>query len=71
MYLLDGEPWLEEFIAELCVFPAGKRDDRVDSLSQLMTYFREGTDAQRLEAKNAAMRALRGSLLVGRAGIRH
>lgn len=39
VYLLEGEPWLDEFIAELCVFPRGKRDDRVDALSQLMTYF--------------------------------
>lgn len=42
VYLLDGAPWLEAFIGEVCVFPHAKRDDRVDALSQLMTYYRAG-----------------------------
>lgn len=41
LYLLDGAPWLEEFVGEVCVFPNAKRDDRVDALSQHMTYYRE------------------------------
>lgn len=63
VYLLDGEEWLKEWIGEVCLFPGGKRDDRVDVLSQTMSYFRESTDAQKLEAKNAAMRALRNNMM--------
>lgn len=39
-YVLDGAPWLYErggdqgFIGEVCSFPASKKNDRVDSLSQ-------------------------------------
>ncbi len=40
VYLLDGAHWLEDFVGEVCVFPNAKRDDRVDALSQLMTYYR-------------------------------
>jgi predicted phage terminase large subunit-like protein len=38
--LRDGASWVDEFVAELCIFNHGKHDDRVDALSQLMTYFR-------------------------------
>jgi len=41
VYLLDGAPWLENFVGEVCVFPNAKRDDRVDALSQLMTKYRD------------------------------
>lgn len=41
VYLLDGAFWLEDFVGEVCVFPNAKRDDRVDALSQHMTYYRE------------------------------
>lgn len=41
VYLLDGAPWLEAFVGEVCVFPNAKRDDRVDALSQLMTHYRD------------------------------
>lgn len=58
VYLLDGAAWLDEFVAELCVFPHGRRDDRVDAMSQLMTYFREQLAAQKLAAKNAAILGL-------------
>lgn len=58
VYVLEGAAWLDAFFAELCVFPHGKRDDRVDALSQLMAYFREALASQRLAAKNAAMRGL-------------
>lgn len=60
VYLLDGETWLDDFVAELCVFPHGKRDDRVDALSQLMTYFRQSLESQKLEALHAAFAKLRG-----------
>lgn len=49
-YLLDGAPWLEGtcgddddlgFLQEVSVFPNGKRDDRVDALSQCHNHFAE------------------------------
>lgn len=40
VFLLDGAHWLEAFIGEVCVFPNGRRDDRVDALSQLMAFYR-------------------------------
>lgn len=58
VYLLDGETWLDEFIAELCVFPHGKRDDRVDALSQLMTYYRETDEAQRWRTATSNLRSV-------------
>jgi predicted phage terminase large subunit-like protein len=64
VYLLEGAVWVDEFITELTVFPHGKRDDRVDSLSQLMAYFRESLDSQKLAAKNAAMNKLRSSTMM-------
>lgn len=45
-YVLDGAPWLYErgsdqgFIGEICSFPASKRNDRVDSLSQADARYR-------------------------------
>lgn len=33
-------PWLEEFIAELGIFPAGTHDDQVDAFSQAVRFFR-------------------------------
>lgn len=41
VYLLEGAAWLEAFLGEVCVFPNSKRDDQVDALSQLMTFYRE------------------------------
>jgi predicted phage terminase large subunit-like protein len=35
-----GAPWVEEFLAEVCAFPAGKRDDQVDVFTQALNYFR-------------------------------
>lgn len=65
LYLLEGAPWLDEFVAELCVFPHGKHDDRVDALSQLMTYFRESLAAAQVVKLNNAWRALRTGLRPG------
>jgi predicted phage terminase large subunit-like protein len=39
--LLDGAPWLEEFVEELAMFPHGRRSDRVDSITQILNYFKE------------------------------
>ena len=66
VYLLEGALYIDEFLAELCVFPHGKHDDRVDALSQLMNYFRESTDAMKLAAKNAAFAKMGNSLFMRR-----
>lgn len=39
--LLDGAPWLEEFVDECALFPVGQYEDRVDSLSQCMNFIRD------------------------------
>lgn len=44
VYLLDGAPWLEEFVKELSIFPNGLRDDRVDALSQCLNFKRAADD---------------------------
>lgn len=36
--LLDGAPWLEEFVEECAMFPVGARDDRVDALTQVLNH---------------------------------
>lgn len=46
-YLLDGAHWLAEFLAEVCVFPNGKRDDRVDAMSQAATYYSDNNEAMK------------------------
>jgi hypothetical protein len=33
-------PWLETLIKELQAFPQGKHDDQVDSISQMLWYWR-------------------------------
>lgn len=43
-YLLDGAGWINEFGAEVCVFPNAKRDDRVDAMSQTATYYTDHND---------------------------
>lgn len=35
-----GAPWVEEFLHELCVFPNGAKDDRVDAFTQALNYWR-------------------------------
>jgi predicted phage terminase large subunit-like protein len=44
VYLLDGATWLEAFVEELAMFPNGKRDDRVDALSQVLSHSRPVDD---------------------------
>ncbi len=38
VYLLEGEPWVEELVGETAAFPNGKHDDIVDALTQFMNY---------------------------------
>ncbi len=40
-YLLEGAHWVPAYVGELTSFPTAKRDDRVDSTSQLAAYYRE------------------------------
>lgn len=44
LYLLDGAPWLGEFVDELTTFPGAENDDRVDSLSQCLNNKRAAND---------------------------
>lgn len=34
--------WLEDFLAEVCSFPASRNDDQLDSMTQALEYFRGG-----------------------------
>jgi predicted phage terminase large subunit-like protein len=36
VYLPEGAPWLDEFLAEVTAFPGGKHDDQVDSMTQFL-----------------------------------
>lgn len=45
VYLLDGAPWLDDFVEELSTFPAGTRSDRVDALSQCLNHIRDTEDS--------------------------
>lgn len=36
VYLLDGARWIEDFVYELSLFPNGKKDDQVDTLSMAL-----------------------------------
>jgi predicted phage terminase large subunit-like protein len=51
-YLPDSCPhWLDPWLAELCVFPKARRNDRVDATSQLMAHYAEtGERAKRSAA---------------------
>lgn len=40
LYLLEGAPWLEEFVAELTMFPNYPTKDRVDALTALLAIMR-------------------------------
>ncbi len=45
VYLLDGAPWLDDFVEELSLFPQGLHDDRVDALSQCLNCIRTADDS--------------------------
>ena len=44
LYLLEGAAWSDELVEELCTFPNGRHDDRVDALSQAITYHAQSDD---------------------------
>lgn len=51
VHILDGASWADDFIGEMCAFPNGKRDDRVDALTQALNFYRGALSAiQRWEA---------------------
>ncbi len=42
IYLPSGVPWLEEFLEEVCNFPATKHSDHVDPMTQALLYIGDG-----------------------------
>ena len=40
VYIKEGTPWFQDFIDELCAFPAGAYDDWVDTFTQGLDYAR-------------------------------
>ncbi len=50
VYLPDGVPWLDDFIAEFTSFPNGKHDDQVDALSQALLDLSASPGAARARA---------------------
>lgn len=42
VYLLDGAPWVNEFVEELAGFPTYTTNDRVDALTQVINSSKEG-----------------------------
>ncbi len=45
VFILEGAPWVAEFVEELSAFPAGSNDDRVDALSQCLNNKRTFDDS--------------------------
>lgn len=51
VHVLDGASWADDFIGEVCAFPNGKKDDRVDALTQALNFYRGALSSlQRWEA---------------------
>jgi predicted phage terminase large subunit-like protein len=50
LHVLEGAPWAGDFIDELCAFPNGTNDDRVDALSQALVDSSERSPVERLKA---------------------
>ena len=46
VFLPTSAPWLDEYLHEMMMFPAGKYDDQVDSTSQALGYMRTPTGAE-------------------------
>lgn len=44
--LLDGAAWCDDLVSEVCAFPNGKRDDRVDALTQFLNFFAEAVSME-------------------------
>lgn len=47
VFLPEGAPWLEDFIEEFALFPAGNRNDQVDALSQALIDMISNADLSR------------------------
>lgn len=50
VYLPDGAPWVDEWVAEFAAFPRGAHDDQVDALSQALIDQMPNGDAERFRA---------------------
>jgi predicted phage terminase large subunit-like protein len=44
IFVPESAPWLQDYLDELAVFPAGVHDDAVDSTTQALNYLREQSD---------------------------
>ena len=44
VFLPERAPWLEDFLDELMMFPAGSHDDQVDSMTQALEYLQRPQD---------------------------
>jgi predicted phage terminase large subunit-like protein len=40
LYLLEGAPWLEDYVDELALYPNGLRNDRIDATTQAVNHIR-------------------------------
>lgn len=48
-------PWIAKFHREVTMFPNGKHDDQVDSLSQFLKWFSRPTAEPRIAARTSAV----------------
>ena len=71
VYLPEGEPWVEEYLDQMCRFPKAKFDDEVDQTSQALIRLKDYTanapaqtkpkgDFATLEPKPTAKREITG-----------
>lgn len=44
VFLLEGAPWIADFLTECMQFPTGEHDDQIDSMSQALEYLKNMTD---------------------------
>ncbi len=40
LYLLDGAPWLDDYVEEMSLYPNGMRNDRIDATTQAFNHIR-------------------------------
>ena len=59
VYLRDGAPWADDLIEEAAVFPAGRRDDRIDAWAQAMKHY-DTSGVDRLRKLSSIGTALAG-----------
>lgn len=50
VYLPEGAPWLDEFVAEHAQFPHGEHDDQIDMLAQGLSKLAVSTGLERMRA---------------------